>query len=226
MQAITCLRRAHAQWRLTKPILPSLISWWLSSVRESSSWRSLRRRWGQDCAAGSQERVGVGGEGGGESKSVSFGSLQLSCRSVLLSIAGCYRLQRCWVAENPLYRSTVCRAQTVIWVFVWGGRNSGERLWVRDYFSSVWSTATSFTGLYLKFHTKSSYVAVCSLIKIIAVPCSALRHKSPMPCTSEGTDVEPVTKTETARGSLPSACWQRLSQIKSLRPLGLAEIAS
>lgn len=70
----------------------------------------------------------------------------------------------------------------------------------------VRSTATSFTGLYLKFHTKSSYVAVCSLIKIIAVPCSALRHKSPMPCTSEGTDVEPVTKTETARGSLPSAC--------------------
>lgn len=68
------------------------------------------------------------------------------------------------------------------------------------------STATSFTGLYLKYHTKSSYIAVYSLMKIIAVPCSAVSRKSPMPCTSEGTDLEPLTKTETARGSLPSAC--------------------
>lgn len=42
---------------------------------------------------GVRERVGVGGEGGGESKFVSLlAAMSCHVRFVLLSIAGCYRL--------------------------------------------------------------------------------------------------------------------------------------
>lgn len=47
------------------------------------------------------------------------------------------------------------------------GRNSVEK-----FFQCLYSTSTaSFTGLYVKYCVKSSYTAVYSLMKLIAVPC-------------------------------------------------------
>lgn len=200
------------------------------SVRESSSWRSLRRRWKQDCAAGSQEESRCWGRGRRwEHVCLSFGSSELSCQicpvfhSWLIKIAAVLRGRKSFMEIQCMQDSYT------VFVLEWG-KLWGEVTSKKLFFQYLYSTVTaSFTGLYLNLCTKSSCVAVYTLMKIIAVPCSAVRQKSPMPLHVWGyrIAVQSEGKNETACGIFPSACRQRVSQIKSLvRPMGLAEIAS
>lgn len=164
MQAMMCLCRAHVQLRLTKPILLCLISWWLASVRESSSWGSLRRRWRQDCAAGTQGESRCWGRGRRwEQVCLSSGSSELSCQicpaflSWLLQTAVILSGRRSFMAIQYMQDS---------WRILWGFLLEGEKFWwgVKgnwEFFQHLYSTTTApFTGLYHKYCIKSSHTAV------------------------------------------------------------------
>lgn len=157
MQVIMCLCRAHVQLRLTKPILVCLISWWLSQSGKAAHggvWGGGEDRTVQQ---GVRRRVGVGREGGGESKSVSLlAAVSCQVRFVLFSIAGWYRLQQFWEAENPFWKSSVCRTLTQFYgPLFWSGGNCGEKLQVRNYFFSI------YTALLL--HPSLAYISTTVL---------------------------------------------------------------
>lgn len=76
------------------------------------------------------------------------------------------------MVENPFYRSTVCRTlkQCYEYLFLWGSVTN------KGFFFSAFRQAllTSFTGLrnHLRYHARSSYIAVHTLLCFFNFPCS------------------------------------------------------